>query len=76
MRNEKTFAASEYAARTGYCCGSSGAVAGGGVAVGSVGGEAGSKYQITSSPTTTAAAMISNLLVSIGWPHCCFAVED
>ena len=46
----------------------SGAVAGGGVAVGSVGGEACSKYQTTSSATTTAAAMMSNRFRSIGLP--------
>jgi hypothetical protein len=54
----------------GYYCGCSGAVAGGGVAVGAVGVEPGSKYQTMSSATTTAAAMMSNLFVSVGPP--CF----
>jgi hypothetical protein len=43
-------------------------VAGGGVAVGAVGVEAGSKYQIMSNARTTAAAMMSNLFVSMGLP--------
>ena len=46
----------------GCYCGCCGAVAGGGVAVGSVGVEAGNRYQTISSATTTAAAMMSNLL--------------
>lgn len=53
-----------------YYCGCAGAVAGGGVAVGAVGVEAGSKYQIMSSARTTAAAMMSNLFVSMGSTHC------
>jgi len=52
----------------GCYCGCCGAVAGGGVAVGSVGVEAGNRYQTISSATTTAAAMMSNLFVSIGPP--------
>lgn len=44
---------------------SSGAGVGGGVAVLSVGGEAGSKYHTKKSATTTAAAMMSNLVRSI-----------
>jgi len=46
----------------------SGAGVGGGVAVVSVGGEAGSKYHIRKSATTMAAAMMSNLVRSIGFP--------
>jgi hypothetical protein len=42
-------------------------VAGGGVAVGAVGVEAGSKYQTRISVRTTAAAMMSNLFVSMGF---------
>jgi hypothetical protein len=53
----------------GCYCGCCGAVAGGGVAVGSsVGVEAGSRYQAMISARTTAAAMMSNLFVSIGPP--------
>jgi hypothetical protein len=44
----------------------SGAGVGGGVAVVSVGGETGSKYQTMINATTTAAAMMSNLVRSIG----------
>jgi hypothetical protein len=46
----------------------SGTVPGGGVAVVSVGGVAGSKYQTTSSAMTTAAAMMSNLFLSMDSP--------
>ena len=48
----------------GYYCGCTGAVAGGGVAVGALGVEPGSKYQTMISARTTAAAMMSNLFVS------------
>jgi len=54
----------------GYYCGCAGAVAGGGVAVGVVGVEPGSKYQTMISARTTAAAMMSNLFVSIGSTYC------
>ena len=50
----------------GYCCGCAGVVAGGGFAVGAVGVERGSKYQTRARARTTAAAMMSNLFVSIG----------
>ena len=54
----------------GYYCGCTGAVAGGGVAVGALGVEPGSKYQTMISARTTAAAMMSNLFVStIVLPH-------
>ena len=60
-------------AACGYYCGCAGAVAGGGVAVGAVGVEPGSKYQIMISARTTAAAMMSNLFVSIGSTYCSLA---
>ena len=50
-------------------CGCSGVVAGGGVVVGAIGVEPGSKYQTRSSASTTAAAMMSNLFVSMGFAH-------
>jgi len=60
-------------ALTGYYCGCSGAVAGGGVAVGAVGVEPGSKYQTMISARTTTAAMMSNLFVSIESTYCSLA---
>ena len=50
----------------GYCCGCAGDVAGGVFAVGAVGVERGSKYQTRTRARTTAAAIMSNLFVSIG----------
>ena len=52
----------------GYCCGCAGVVTGGGVAVGAVGIERGSTYQTRTRARTTAAAMMSNLFVSIELP--------
>jgi len=54
------------ASRVRPYCGCAGVVAGGGVAVGVVGVEPGSKYQTRISARTTAAAMMSNLFVSMG----------
>ena len=55
-------------------CGCAGVVAGGGVAVSVVGVEPGSKYQTRITARTTAAAMMSNLFVSIGSITVLFAV--
>ena len=54
---------------SGYCCGCAGVVAGGGVAVGAVGVERGSKYQTRTRARTIAAVMMSNLFVSIWSAH-------
>jgi hypothetical protein len=50
-------------------CGCAGAVGGGGLAVGAVGVEPGRKYQTMSSATATAAAIMSNLFVSMESPQ-------